>query len=271
MVYHYAGNALYYEKQGKGPVLVLLHGYPESNAIWAGFREKLSKKYTVITPDLPGLGQSELLGEIQSMEMMAGAVDALLVHEKVKRCVMVGHSMGGYVTLAYADLYPEKLAGIGLFHSMALEDGEEAKANRDRTIQLIRKSKNSFLNQFFPNLFAGHNIDLFDREIRKMKETASHTSPEALIACMTGMKLRPDRQHVLAGLNVPVLFILGKHDSRMPVERIIPQTMLPGVSFTLILGNAGHMGFYEEEKLSMQAVSDFCGQCYSLSEANHSA
>jgi pimeloyl-ACP methyl ester carboxylesterase len=271
MVYNYAGNALFYEKKGKGPVLVLLHGYPESSAIWAAFRETLSAKYTVVTPDLPGLGQSELLGEVQSMEMMAGAVDALLVHENVQRCVMIGHSMGGYVTMAYADLYPEKLVGIGLFHSLASEDTEEAKANRDRTIQLIRKSKNSFLNQFIPNLFAEHNRDLFDAEIRRMKETASHTSVESLVACMTGMKLRPDRQRVLEELRVPVLFILGKHDSRMPVERIQPQTMLPGVSFTLILGNAGHMGFYEEEKLSMRAVSDFCGQCYSLSEANHSA
>ncbi len=271
MVLNYAGSALYYEKQGKGPVLVLLHGYPESGAIWNRFRERLSEQFTVITPDLPGLGQSELIGEIQSMEMMAAAVDAILKKEKVKKCVMVGHSMGGYVSLAYADLYPEKLVGLGLFHSMALEDGEEAKANRERTIALIRKSKNSFLNQFIPNLFAPHHIDAFDAEIRTMKETAARVPAEALIACMAGMKLRPDRTHVFRNLKVPVLFILGKHDSRMPVERIIPQTQMPEISFILILGNSGHMGFYEDEKLTLRAVADFCSQCYGLSDANHSA
>lgn len=271
MVFHYAGSAIFYENSGKGPAVVLLHGYPESHAIWENFRKELSKSFKVITPDLPGLGQSELLAGIQSMEMMATAIKALLDHEGIKKCVMAGHSMGGYVSLAFAELFPEMLDGLCLFHSMALGDTSEAKTNRDRTIALIRRNKNNFLNQFIPNLFAEQNRESFDLIIRQMKETASACSSEALIACISGMKLRPNRESVLSSLKVPVLFIFGKHDSRMPLDLMLPQTALPRISFTIILGNAGHMGFYEEKDLCIRSIKDFSLQCYSLSEANHSA
>ena len=262
MVFEYLGKSLYYKDEGNGRVLVLLHGYPESLAIWDAFAAELSKEFRVIRPDLPGLGDSEQIAEIQGMEMMAVAVKELLDSLEINECVMVGHSMGGYVTLAFAELYPELLKGFGLFHSMAHEDTEEGKKNRDRTINLIRQSKHSFLNQFIPNLFAAHHKDQFARQIAALQEAGNKVETQALIALMEGMKIRKDRLAVLSGSKVPVLFILGRHDARMPVERILPQTALPVLSHTLILGNAGHMGFYEESKISMDTIAFFTRQCF---------
>ncbi len=271
MVFHYLNKALNFQDEGEGPALVLLHGYPETNAIWDEFSKTLTKNFRLIRPDLPGLGDSEQIAEIQSMEMMAVTVKELLDYLKIGECVMIGHSMGGYVTLAFAELFPEKLRGFGLFHSMALEDTEEGKQNRDRTIELIRRNKTNFLNQFIPNLFAGHNRELYSKEVMMLKETGGKASTSSLIALMEGMKLRKDRTEVLRNSRVPVLFILGGHDTRMPVEKIQPQTALPAISQTLILGNAGHMGFFEEKEITLKTISDFCSLCYSLSEANHSA
>jgi pimeloyl-ACP methyl ester carboxylesterase len=262
MVFNYLDKSLNFKDEGTGPVLVLLHGYPESLVIWDGFANELSKEFRVIRPDLPGLGDSEQIAEVQSMEMMAVVVRELLGYLNVYQCVMIGHSMGGYVTLAFAELYPELLKGFGLFHSMAMEDTDEGKKNRERTIALIRQSKNSFLNQFIPNLFAEHHREGFSDQIAELQKGGNKVDSQALVALMEGMKIRKDRLDVLANSKVPVLFILGKHDSRMPVERILPQTALPIRSHTLILGDAGHMGFYEEKEISMQTIAFFTRQCF---------
>ena len=112
MVFNYLNKALNFQDEGEGPALVLLHGYPETNAIWDEFSKTLTKNFRLIRPDLPGLGDSEQIAEIQSMEMMAVTVKELLDYLKIGECVMIGHSMGGYVTLAFAELFPEKLRGV---------------------------------------------------------------------------------------------------------------------------------------------------------------
>ena len=128
----YKGKNIYYKSQGKGQAIVLLHGFMEDKSMWEKIARVLSSSFNVITVDLPGHGRSECVSDIHTMDMMAVAVNKVLRELEVKHCVMIGHSMGGYVTLAYARKYPGKIRGMGLFHSHAADDTPEQKPNRNR-------------------------------------------------------------------------------------------------------------------------------------------
>lgn len=221
--------------------------------------------------DLPGLGESESLAEVHTMELMAESVHALLDRLGIGKCVMVGHSMGGYVSLAFAELFPDYLNGFCLFHSMAIEDSPEGKQARDRTINLILKNRIGFLHQFIPNLFAEESRTRYQNEINRLQKNAVQIMPKALVASMEGMKQRKNRLHVLEDTKVPVLFILGRKDNRIPLDKVMSQIFLPSVSQVLFLGEVAHMGFIEAFAITLKAIKDFTGTCYSLSSANHSA
>lgn len=262
MIAYLEGKNLHYKDEGSGRALVLIHGFPESIAIWEDFTRTLTRHFRVIRIDLPGHGQSEMLGEVHTMEMMAEAVKVILDHAAVKECVMIGHSMGGYVALAFAEKYPEMLNGFGLFHSQSAADSEESKSNRDRTIALIKENRSNFLHQFIPNLFAEQNRERCSEAIADLQSQAEKVTPESLVASMEGMKLRKDRTHVLAESKVPVLFILGKQDSKMPYESIMKQAALTNHAEILLLGDTAHMGFIESPDLTLRSVRDFAEKCF---------
>lgn len=250
-------NLLHHSISGKGPVIVLLHGFLESGEIWKNFVRKLRGSFQVITIDLPGHGLSENLSPVHFMDDMAEAVRHVLKSLEVSSCLMVGHSMGGYVTLAYAEKYPRSLRGFVLFHSQAGADSSEARLNRDRTISLVHKDHHGFIMNFIPDLFDPVNVKKFGKEIENLKELAQKTSKEGIIAALEGMKIRPDRQHVLLQSKVPVLFIIGKNDKRIPMEAIMPQTLLPEHSEMLLLDHVGHMGFIEASGKTYDVVKGF--------------
>ena len=143
----------YFAESGKGKTIVLLHGFSESSKIWDGFRDQLSDFFRVIVIDLAGHGKSESLDPVHSMELQAEVVFEVLKHCKVKKCLMVGHSMGGYVTLTFATKYPEMLKGICLFHSHPFPDSPEDRKNRSRTISLVEQDKFGFVARYIPSLF----------------------------------------------------------------------------------------------------------------------
>ena len=253
----FRGKKLFCQVTGKGPVLVFLHGFLESGEVWKNFARRLSDAFRIITIDLPGHGFSESHGPAISMDEMAEAVRHVLKSLKVTNCVMVGHSMGGYVTLAFAEKYPRLLKGFILFHSQAGADNDEARNNRDRTIALVQKDHQGFIKNFIPGLFDPDNVQKFGKEIEDLKDLAQETNKEVIIASLEGMKNRPDRQHVLLHSKVPVLFIIGKNDKRIPMEVIIPQTLLPEHSEMLLLDHVGHMGFIEASGKTFAAVKGF--------------
>jgi pimeloyl-ACP methyl ester carboxylesterase len=250
-------SLLHYHISGKGPAIVLLHGFLESGEIWKNFVRRLSASFQVITIDLPGHGGSESLSPVNTMDDMAEAVRQVLKSIKVKTCLMAGHSMGGYVTLAYAEKYPRTLKGFVLFHSQAGADSPEARSNRERTITLVNKDHHGFIKNFIPDLFDPANMKKFGREIETLKELADETPKEGIIAALEGMKNRPDRQHVLMNAKVPVLFIIGKNDKRIPMEVVIPQTLLPEHSEVLLLDHVGHMGFIESSGKTFASIKGF--------------
>lgn len=246
---------------GQGNALVLLHGFTESRAIWEGFVAILAKNFRVVTIDLPGHGESGLSDDTPSMTAMAEAVKAVLDHLGISRCVMVGHSMGGYVSLAMARQHPDLLAGLGLFHSSAAADSEEGRKTRDKAIGVIRQDRQRFLFQFIPSLFAEGNRDNLRPVIDELIAAASGMSAEAIIAAQEGMKVRADHRDLLRHAPFPVLFIAGKQDIRIPIDGILPQVALPCRSYSLILDDVGHMGWAEAPEATLAMVRMFVLAC----------
>lgn len=253
----YHNQNIHYTDQGQGPAHVLLHGFTESLEIWNDFSEKLSKTFRVLCVDLPGHGRSANLDEVHAMELMAETVQAVLAFCRISQCVMVGHSMGGYVALAIADLYPEMLKGLVLFHSQADADDEEARRNRDRTIALVKMNRAGFINQFIPDLFAPENQERLSREIEVLKNQAGSISGKGLAAALEGMKMRKGRRELLSGLTIPVCFIAGKKDTRIPFSKVLEQIALPKHAEALLLDNVAHMGYLEAPAITLAAIRDF--------------
>jgi pimeloyl-ACP methyl ester carboxylesterase len=253
----FRGKKIHYQVSGKGPAIVLLHGFLESAGVWKNFVRRLKDNFLVITLDFPGHGKSEPAMPDCPVDLMAEAVHEVLKSTAIRHCVMVGHSMGGYVALAFADKYPRMVKGLVLFHSQAGADSPEARANRERTIALVQKDHHGFIKNFIPDLFDPDNVEKFAKEIGMLKDLADETPKEGIIATLEGMKNRPDRQHVLMNAKFPILFIIGKNDKRIPLNVIIPQTLLPEHSEILLLDHVGHMGFIEASGKTLQAVKGF--------------
>jgi pimeloyl-ACP methyl ester carboxylesterase len=258
----YKGKKIYFRDKGNGPVIVMLHGFLENMRMWDYFFKKLSEDFRVITIDLPGSGKSEGLGRVHLMEQMATVVNKVLKEREVKKCLMIGHSMGGYVTLAFAAKYPGKLKGFGLLHSHAMADTPEAKLNRNRAINLVANNHGSFIMNFFPELFAPENVQSFQKEINTLYREAMDTSPKAIIAALEGMKYRTDKLEVLVKAKVPVLFILGKKDKRIPFENTLNQASLPANSEIIVFDNVGHMAHIEARKKTLKAIEAFAKKVY---------
>lgn len=254
----FSGKSVNYQIEGSGKTIVLLHGFMESLTMWQYFSTQLSETFQVLSIDLPGHGKTDFFADTHTMELMADVVKAVLDHEGINKCVMIGHSMGGYVTAEFANLFPDKLLGIGLFHSQVSDDNEEARKNRGRTIELIKKQRLSFINNFIPDLFDPANVETFKDEIAQLIDESSQMETGAIVAALDGMKIRNDHEELLKHVKFPVMFVSGKKDVRIPVEKVLYQGSLPKHSELLILDNVGHMGHIEEQEKTLAFVESFC-------------
>lgn len=253
----FENKSLHYKTEGKGNALVLLHGFTESLDIWNDFSKELGKTFQVVSIDLPGHGKSECIAESHSMELMAECIHTVLEQLKIKECVMIGHSMGGYVTLAFAEKYPAMIRGLGLFHSSALPDTPEGKTNRSKVVEFIRNNHTEFIMNFIPDLFAEENRKKFKSEIAVLVEAAKKMTREGIIASQIGMRERPDRTHVLKEATYPILFIAGKKDTRVLFEKVLEQIAMPKDAVALLLENIAHMGYIEAREKTMHALKCF--------------
>ena len=250
-------NVNYRRSSGKGNPLVLLHGFMESQAIWDKFFDALGAERCVITIDLPGHGGTPQFGEIHSMTLMAECVKAVLDVENIEKATIIGHSMGGYVTLEFVHLYPERVEKFGLFHSQAAAESEQGIINRNRAIEALKQNKKVFITQLIPDLFAPENIEKFQPEIQNLIAIAQEMTAESIIAALLGMRDRACRLNVLATTTKPVVVIQGKQDKRFPDEMIFSQIQLCNQAEVMYL-NCGHMGFIECE----QETIDFLKHLY---------
>lgn len=249
---------LCYSDQGKGDVVVLLHGYLESLEIWNSFASELSKNYRVICFDIPGHGESDVILDNHNMEAIASNIVKALALLDVKKSFIVGHSMGGYVTLAIHHLFPEILSGFCLFHSHPLADTLETKKKRLREIDFVKAGKKDLIAKYnIPNAFANGNINLLKKEINNAIEIALQTSQEGIVANLNAMMNRSDLTEDLRKSELPFLYILGEKDNYIDHNLIIEKTKLPNKSELHILENSGHMGFIEEKPESLKIIDNF--------------
>jgi pimeloyl-ACP methyl ester carboxylesterase len=255
------GTAAYFCK-GSGDPLVLIHGFPMDHAVWENLAEALHGQYRVILPDLPGFGDSGLPAENLSIERCADLVDAILTAEKISTCILIGHSMGGYITLNFAQRFPQRLQGLGLFHSTAMEDDERKKLDRVRAAEFVRLNGSPpFVSELFKKLFA-ENFKISRSEVvEQWKNRYAGTGAETIAQASLAMGHRSNTLHVLREAKVPVLFILGKEDQVIPLEKVLPQVHLPGRSKICLLEKSGHMGLLEEPENSIQAIKEFLEWC----------
>ena len=241
---------------GKGKAVVFLHGFLASKEMWKPFATELSKTQRVITIDLLGHGNTDCLSYVHTMEEMAEAVEAVLHHLKLKKYFLVGHSLGGYVSLALAENNPDNLKGLVMFHSSAKADSKQKKTDRGRAIKIIKKNTKVFINEAVPNLF-NTQYKPYKRGITQIKKLALKTSKQGIIAALEGMKDRIDREIILKFAPYPVLYIIGEKDNVLPYEDLIAQAKLPENSSFLLLKKVGHMGFIESKQETYKAIKGF--------------
>jgi pimeloyl-ACP methyl ester carboxylesterase len=250
-----------YSDVGKGKVIVLLHGYLESKEIWEFFIQKLSKHYRVIAIDLPGHGRTDEFYKKHSMEMMARIVKSVLDRIEIKKCILAGHSMGGYVTLAFAELYPKRLKGFALFNSTSYEDSIEKKADRLRAVELIKNDRLNYISNLINKLFAHENHKKLQEDIERAKAIARHTLKSGAIAALHGMRGRKDRTNVLMDAKCPVFFVYGIKDILIPFEKNVPLSMLPKKHKVSITEASGHMTFIEDAETTLTRFREFVKYC----------
>lgn len=216
-----------------------MHGFLENSTMWEDFIPELSKKYRVITVDLLGHGQTGAIGYVQTMEDNADLVHSVLGGLHIRKAVLAGHSMGGYVALAFAELYPEMVKGIALINSTSRADRDERKTNRTRAIQAVKKDYTSFVRLSIGNLFSEQNRERLSSEIEKVKQEALKTPLQGIVASLEGMKIRKDREVLLHFAPYPILLVLGKADPVLNYEENTVQ--IENTSVKLVSFADGHM------------------------------
>ncbi len=246
--------------EGSGFPLVLIHGFCEDSRVWDNLSPEL-EKFQLIKIDLPGFGFSEVLEDL-SIEYFADVIKAVLDHLSIQKCILVGHSMGGYSTLAFAEFYPDYLRGFGIFHSHPFEDSEEGKEKRQKSIDFILKNGTiHYVKQLIPKLFPPSFISSKRYLVDRLVFNASKYKERGILGGLIAMRNRPDRSHVLRNAKVPVLFILGKKDDLIPFEKQVEQCHFPDISTVHLLANVGHMGPLEAPKKTGIAIRKFCDFC----------
>lgn len=241
---------------------MLLHGFLGAAKIWHHLIENLQKTYRVIAIDLPGHGQSPVIGYAHTMERLAGAVKAVMDTLKLKKYVIIGHSMGGYAALAFADLYPDHVKGLCLFHSSSYADTEQKKTDRTRAIGLVKANKTIYTKTTIANLFAKKNHKYLKEEMAFAHGIAKETSKEGIIAALLGMRDRPSRELVLSLVHYPVLMVIGEHDNVLPPDQLLEQAQSIKNATVLYLEHDGHFGFLESPRLCQKEIRKWLRKCF---------
>lgn len=246
---------LHYERIGSGKTcLVLLHGYCENNTC---FNEQVlffKDLCTTLTIDLPGFGKSQHY-EAASIEDMADQVKAIIEKENLVQVIMLGHSMGGYVCLAFANKYKEYLEGFGIIASTANADSDERKDKRIQVINFIKQQgKEAYIKNFIPGLFKpGFDTNIIKERIQEANKGSEKGMTEAAIAMMN----RPDSNFVFKESNLPVFFAIGKLDELIPAQHLFEQAALCKIAQVVLLEDSAHMPMFETPTQLNIAIESF--------------
>ena len=238
--------------------VVLLHGYLENMLVWEEFIPLIYKQVRVVILDIPGHGISEVKGAVHTMDYLSDVVAAALDNLGIEKAYFVGHSMGGYLSLAVCERHPEKVAGLVLLHSTPNADSEEKKKNREREISLVKSGKKELLAKVAPEAgFAVDNRRRCSAYIEDLVEMVHLTEDEGIVALLGGMIGRKDQNEMLKNLAAPQLFILGRKDGYIVPEVAEAMVAAHPQAAVAWMENSGHMSFIEEPQNCAAALLDF--------------
>ncbi len=256
-------STLRYARYGQGDPVLLIHGFPESGTLWDRVGKKLAEQFTVMVPDLPGAGGSLTTSENLSMEDMAEVIAVILQREGLTGAVIAGHSMGGYVALAVAALYPDLIKGLSLVHSTAKADSEEKIQTRLKSIQLIRKGgKEAFVKGMIPNLFSERFRQRSPAIVAEQIDRAMDMEGDSMISFYNAMIKRADHTNSLMELSFPVQWIVGEEDALIPLNVAMEQCFLAEVNFVSLYKDCGHMSMLEAPEALANDLAVFVDYCY---------
>lgn len=246
---------LNFEKKGNGKeTLVLLHGFMENLSIWNDIENHLSQDFTLLKIDLPGHGKSDILAEVHTMELMAEEVKKVVDHENVKKFHLLGHSMGGYAALAFAEKYPETLKSLTLFFSTYLADDEEKKQQRIKSYRIIKDAFSHYVRAGIPNLFNQNERNVLEGKIETALDIALSTNNNGALACVKGMVERSDKTHVLENLEAKILVLAGKHDNAVKTENTI-KNLPDRTNIKSYILDCGHNGHWEKPSICAEIIN----------------
>ena len=247
----------FYSKAGGRIPVVLIHGFCEDSRVWDEWLLLLHSDHPYLLIDLPGFGQSDTIEDI-SISDMADVVAAVMDVHKIEKCVLVGHSMGGYVACAFAERYGERLAGLCMFHSHPYADSEEKKEGRLKAVDFIHKNGHTiFVKNLIPKLFAYDYSKGYQSEVNRLIFHAAQYDPKGIIASLHAMRQRPDRSDVLKKIKCPVQFFIGKKDTAIPPEMSLAQMDLPDIADIQLYNDVGHMGMFKSPRRTSKAFRAF--------------
>lgn len=257
-IFHYKDIQVCYYINGSGKTIVLIHGFCEDSSMWNTFVNS-NQTNQIICIDLPGYGESTTTNEGLSIVWMSEMVEALLAHEQIDSCVMMGHSLGGYVTIHLAEKNPGLLNGIGFINSHVYADDDTKKLNRDKSIQFIQKNSSrlfirELINNLFSDEFKKQSPEIAKQLISKAQETVSD---KAIIDTLIAMRDREDKSAILENIQLPVLFIIGKLDATIPLEISLKQSHLAAINQVIIREHVAHMSIFEDTSYTVQSMNEF--------------
>lgn len=258
------GDKIHFMIHGNSPkIVVLIHGLNENGLIWKELLENLPKNYTYIIPDLPGNGNSSVLNNFNyDLQHQAEMIHGLKRELSIESACIVGHSLGGYIALEMASLFPDFINGIFMLHSTSLVDDEEKTKNRLRVIEVLKKNRDLYFKAVFQNLFSPERLGEFTDKIEWLQNQSKSISTETAIGMILAIMSRKNHFNTLKNLIIPKHYFIGIDDQVLDANKLIQEAKDSGSTFTLA-ENCGHMGFYETPELCAESISNFIELCYS--------
>jgi len=255
---------IHYTIQGEGNPLVLIHGFPNDSTAWNPVLPELVKRYKVILPDLPGAGKSAPSTQPLTMEMMATEIKAVLDKENIEEAVLAGHSMGGYTALECASIFPERIKGVSLIHSLASADSAEKKELRRKSIALMKKGRaeqEMFLRGMSQNLFAAEFTREHPDAVAAVITNGMKCSADVLANFYNAIMFRTDKQELLKTLPFPIQWIVGNEDNATPQKDALQQCYLAKTNSLHLYKPCGHMSFVEMPSRLVSDLISFMELC----------
>lgn len=255
MILKHKDISVFFTDSGSGQALVFLHGFLENSSIWKPYIPTLSKKNRVVCIDLLGHGKTECLGYIHTMAQMAEVVKSVLNYLNIEQAYIFGHSMGGYVALAFAEQYLNTIIGLALINSTAQADSVEKQKNRDRAIIAVKENHRTFIQLAIPNLFKPENRNIFSKEITALKQEALKTPLQGIVAALEGMKIRQDREQFFKSSTFKKMMVIGKQDPVLDYKTL--KNQVKDTDIKIIEFPDGHMSFIENREELLQKIVYF--------------